>query len=144
MENTPLEVQVATLTERLNKAEGAIGYLLQVVGQLQADLHLVKFGVAPPPPAPVMMQMPTADRPVSGAYENEINRARSIEHVAPSSLNNGTSQANANDIWQFGDNMELDWDELGLLDDDPISSSKNLEPDEGAAGKTGPTVPALT
>lgn len=142
MENSPLEVQVATLTERLIKAEGAIGYLLQVVSQLQAELHLVKFGVAPPPPAPVMIQIPTADRTSYGAYENETNRAGSTEPVAPSSLNNETSPANANNIWQFEDNMELDWDELGLLDDYPTSSKKS-EPDEGAVGKAGPTVPPL-
>lgn len=135
---SPLEAQVADLTLRLGRAEEVIGYLLRAVGQMQTERGI------PSPPAPQPLPNATGQCQ-NGFYSQTINQnvaANNVPgaHEEPSKVTSDTNyqpEAAALPVepvttrsidQQIWDDMELDWDELGLLDEsDPATLQTGTE-----------------
>lgn len=126
-----LEAQVASLTERLTKAEEVISYLVQVVNHLQANKTEI-YGTATS--GPLIKRNPSNHR-LSSDENVLVKNASTV----------GDSNGGMDDLWDFNGNMDLDWEELGLLDDEGASSSSKKASGIGEAeeiadyGATSPT-----
>jgi hypothetical protein len=122
-----LEAQVAVLTERLGKAEEVIGYLLQVVNELQRERKQSSDGSTPHNHSAGEKQATTAFDATSAAALIET-KSQSHGKGSISTVSTGGTQ-----LW---DNMELDWDDLGLFDEAEPVATKESTPEISEAGLT--------
>jgi hypothetical protein len=121
-----LEAQVAVLTERLGKAEEVIGYLLQVVNELRSE-RKPGDGSTPHYHSAGEKQATTAFDATSAAAPIET-KSQSNGKGSISTVSTGVTQ-----LW---DNMELDWDDLGLFDEAEPVATKESTPEISEAGLT--------
>jgi hypothetical protein len=121
-----LEAQVAVLTERLGKAEEVIGYLLQVVNELRSERK--------PSDGSTPHSHSAGEKQATTAFDATLAAVL----IETKSQNNGKGSISAvsTGVTQLWDNMELDWDDLGLFDEAEPVATKESTPEISEAGLT--------
>jgi hypothetical protein len=129
MSENALEAQVESLSGRLAKAEDSIGKLLTIVESLKSELLSQKkvisrlTGRDDRPPAAEFGSSACSEKSMFNSVENNVGTVTSVSSN-PTGANGILEEA-----WEFNDNMDIDWDDLGILDE---VSTKSQPPAETA------------
>jgi hypothetical protein len=142
MSQQALEAQVETLSGRLARAEDNIGKLLTIVENLRSELVSQKKVIA--------RLTGQEDKPQASGFESSACSEKSIINsvennvgtVTSASSNPTGANATLEETWEFNDNMDIDWDELGILDEVSTKSHPPIEEAAQAQISFAPTPPA--